>query len=217
MKSVKEEILDGKVIIIVRGVGREKLLSLSDALIEGGITLMEITYTAHDESSDERIADDIRALTEHTAGRMYIGAGTVTRERQVELTLKAGGKFIISPDTDPSIIRATKDSGLISIPGALTPSEITAAYRYGADFVKLFPANQMGPSYLKAIKAPLSHIPILAVGGVNENTIPDYLAAGATGFGIGTNFGDPEYLKCGRFDKITEAARKYVEAARGNK
>ena len=217
MKSVREEILDSKVIIIVRGVELARLLLLADALIEGGVKLMEITYAAHDESSDERIAADIKALNEYTEGRMYIGAGTVTRERQVELTRNAGGKFIISPDTAPEIIAATKKAGLISIPGALTPSEITAAHRLGADFVKLFPANQMGPSYLKAIKAPLSHISLLAVGGVNENTIPDYLAAGASGFGIGTTFGNPEYLKCGRFDKITDAARMYVEAARGGK
>ena len=215
MKSVIQEIEESKIIIIVRGVKIEKLLPLADALINGGIKLMEITYTAHDESSDKETAETIRKLAEYTDGRMYIGAGTVTRKNQIDLTLAAGGKFIISPDTDPEIISYTKEVGLVSIPGALTPSEITAAHRSGADFVKLFPANQMGASYLRAIKAPLSHVKILAVGSMDERTIPEYLAAGASGFGIGTKFGNPEYLRDSNFDAITDVAKEYVRKARG--
>ena len=215
MNSVIQTIDESKVIIIVRGVKLEKLLPLADALIAGGVKLMEITYTAHDESSDEETAATIRQLAEYTKGRMFVGAGTVTRKRQIDLTREAGGKFIISPDTDPEIIAYTKESGLVSIPGALTPSEITAAHRAGADFVKLFPANQMGASYLRAIKAPLSHVKILAVGSMDERTIPEYLAAGAHGFGIGTKFGNPEYLRDGNFEAITEAARQYILKARG--
>ena len=178
---------------------------------------MEITYTADKEERDEITAENIRALTERMAGKMYIGAGTVTRKRQIDLTKAAGGKFIISPDTDPEIISYTKEMGLISIPGALTPSEITAAHRYGADFVKLFPANLHGPSYVKTITAPISHVKLLAVGGVDETTMESYAKAGISGFGIGTKFGDPELLKNGEFDKITEVTKGYVAVAKGLK
>ena len=215
MLNTIKEINENKVIIIVRGLGLSKLLPLSDALYEGGVRLMEITYNASDESTDKETAADIEALVKHTEGRMLIGAGTVIRKSQVDLTLAAGGKFIISPDTNPDIIAYTKSKELVSIPGAFTPSEITAAHRAGADFVKLFPINALGPDYLKAIKAPLSHIPIIAVGSVDERNIPDYLAAGASGFGIGTKFGNPKYLAEGNFKKVTEAARAYVTASRG--
>ena len=213
--EVIEKIESTKVIIIVRGVSLEVLLPLADALYDGGVRLMEITYSAHGEPTDEEVAANLRELVNHTKGRMIIGSGTVTRKSQIDLTCAAGASFIVSPDTNPEIISYTKQKGLVSIPGALTPSEITLAKRSGADYVKLFPANAMGASYLKAIKAPLSDVKILAVGGVDEKTIPEYLSAGASGFGIGTKFGNPALLREGKFAEITEVARTYVEMAGG--
>lgn len=209
-KDVISAIADEKIIIIVRGVTGEKLTDLATALYEGGIRLMEITYAADKPETDLMIADNIASLAEMMKGKMYIGAGTVTRREQVELTRRAGGKFIISPDTAPEIISCTKAAGLVSIPGALTPTEITMAHRCGADFVKLFPANLHGPEYVKALKAPLSHVKLLAVGGVDETNIPSYAAAGVDGFGIGTKFGDPQLLKTGNYTAITSVVKKYV-------
>ena len=155
-------------------------------MYNGGIRLIECTYQANGSISDEEIADNIKMLAEYFGDKMYVGAGTVLTKKQVELTKKAGGKFIISPDANEEVIRYTKEIGLISMPGALTPTEIAAAKRAGADFVKVFPIDVYGPSYIKAVKAPLSNVELLAVGGITINNINDYLSAGAVGVGIGT-------------------------------
>jgi 2-dehydro-3-deoxyphosphogluconate aldolase/(4S)-4-hydroxy-2-oxoglutarate aldolase len=145
---------------------------------------------------------------------MLIGAGTVLNEEQVNLTAEAGGGFIISPDINEAVIRRTVARGLVSIPGALTPSEITSAHRAGADFVKLFPIADLGINYVKSVRAPLSHIRLLAVGGINTQNISDYLKAGVCGFGIGSNIIDKEMLQRGDFKGIEALARDYTEAVK---
>ena len=198
-------------IVILRGIEDEKLIPLAEAMYEGGIRLLEVTFSADGRVSDERTAENIRRLAEHFGERMYIGAGTVLTERQVELTAGAGGRFIISPDTSREVITKTRELGLVSIPGALTPTEIQAAHTYGADFVKLFPVSTMGPDYVKAVRAPLSHIKLLAVGGVDETNMADYLKAGAVGFGVSSSIVDKKALEAGDYAAITALARKYVE------
>ena len=212
MEKVINEILDKKVIVILRGVARDELIPLAEALYEGGIRLMEITYNANGTPSDAETAENIRLLAEHFDGRMLIGAGTVIRREQVELTRAAGGKFIISPDTDPEIIKYTKELGLVSIPGALTPSEITLANRSGADFIKLFPISSLGTKYVKAIRAPLSHVRMLAVGGVNVDNMSEYFNAGICGIGAGyKNIADAELFEKRDYAAITEKVKSFLE------
>jgi 2-dehydro-3-deoxyphosphogluconate aldolase/(4S)-4-hydroxy-2-oxoglutarate aldolase len=146
---------------------------------------------------------------------MYIGAGTVLTPEQVELTANAGGRFIISPDTNPEVIKKTAELGLVSMPGALTPSEITLAIRSGADLVKLFPVTSMGAEYVKAVKAPLSHVKLLAVGGVNEQNISEYLKAGIDGFGLGSNIVNKKMIAENDWNGITELAARYVALVQG--
>jgi 2-dehydro-3-deoxyphosphogluconate aldolase/(4S)-4-hydroxy-2-oxoglutarate aldolase len=213
--TVIDAISAEKLIVIVRGVAKEKLIPLAEAMYNGGIRLLEITYSSNGKVSDEDTSESIRMLSEHFEGRMMIGAGTVLTENQVALTCAAGGKFIISPNTDRKVIEKTRELGLVSMPGAFTPSEITAAYSYGADFVKLFPVTSLGPEYVKAVRAPLSNIPLLAVGGIDLSNMGDYLKAGVCGFGIGSNIIDKKMLAEGDFDGITSLAEKYVKAARG--
>ena len=141
---------------------------------------------------------------------MFVGAGTVTTTELVELTAKAGGKFIISPDTNPDVIRRTRELDMVSMPGALTPTEIMTAHRAGADYVKLFPAGDLGPNYVKAVRAPISHVKMTAVGGINEKNMADFLKAGVCGFGIGGNLANKAWIEAGEFDKITETARAMV-------
>lgn len=213
MKSkVIEAIEKEKIVVIVRGVAKEKLIPLCEAMYKGGIRLLELTFDASKKISDSETAENIKMIAENFSGRMFIGAGTVMEESQVELTKNVGGSFIISPNTDKAVIKRTAELEMVSMPGALTPSEIKLAHDYGADFVKLFPADSFGPGYVKAVKAPLSHIKIIAVGGVNVENIEAYLKAGASGFGIGTNIVDKELINNGRYDEITVLARKYVEA-----
>ena len=212
MKSkVIKSIEENKIIVIVRGVDKENLIPLAEAMYEGGIRLLEITYSATGAVSDEETAANIRMLSDHFEDRMFIGAGTVLSTNQVKLTRDAGGKFIISPDTCKEVIELTSQLGLVSMPGALTPTEIQAAHRFGADFVKLFPVTSLGTEYVKAVKAPLSHIRLLAVGGVDENNMTDYLKAGVSGFGIGSNIVNKKLVASRDYGKITELAKEYVK------
>lgn len=210
-KKIIEAIEREKVITIVRGVESDKLIPLAEAMYDGGIRLLEITYSANGSVSDEDTAKNIEMLSQHFGDRMFIGAGTVITEKQVELTKKAGGKFIISPDTCEAVIKKTCELDMVSMPGALTPTEIQNAHRYGADFVKLFPITNMGVEYVKAVKAPLSHIKLLAVGGINENNMADYLKAGVCGFGVGSNIVNKKLIDAGNYSEITELAKKYTK------
>ena len=211
-KLTISSINDKKIIAIVRGLEREMLLPVCDALTSGGVKVMEITFDQSGRISDSDVAENIAMLREHFDSDVSIGAGTVITSEQVELTHRAGGSFIISPNTKREVIERTRELNMVSIPGAFTPSEIIDAYGYGADFVKLFPVTSLGADYVKAIKAPLSHIPMLAVGGVDLTNVKAYLAAGVSGFGIGTNIINRDMVKNRDFDGIANLARCYVEA-----
>lgn len=199
-----------KIIAIVRGAEPAQCAAVADAVYAGGIRLMEVTYDQRRPETWQETAEVIGMLAEKFDGKMFFGAGTVTSVPLVELTAKAGGCFIVSPDTDVDVIHRTRELGLVSLPGALTPSEIKTAYQAGADFVKVFPLGEMGPSYLRAIRAPLSHIKMTAVGGINEKNLKDYLEAGACGAGIGGNLANKTWIMNGEFDKITATAKELV-------
>ena len=206
---------ENKLIVIVRGVEREQLIPLAEAMYRGGVRLLEITYSADGRVSDEETADRIKMLVEHFNGRMLIGAGTVLKKSQVELTARAGGGFIISPDTNTQVIGETVRLGLVSMPGALTPTEVQTAHLAGADYVKLFPIGTLGADYVKAIRAPLSHIKMLAVGGVSLDNMAEYKKVGVSGFGISSGIIDKKMIADGDFDGITALAEKYVTLAKG--
>ena len=210
-KAVIDQILENKIIVIVRGVKKEHLIPFAEAIYAGGIRLLECTYDARGITPAEETAENIAMLVSHFGDRMAIGAGTVLTERQVELTKEAGGKFIISPDTNTAIIEATKKCGLVSIPGAMTPSEITTAHNAGADFVKLFPTDALGSRYIKSITAPLSHVRILAVGGVSDSNMAEFFEAGACGIGIGSSVVNKKLIEEGDFATITELAKRYTD------
>ena len=214
-RDIINAIKERKIIAIVRGVEPKKLVPLAKALYDGGIRLMEITYSADGSVSDEETAAAVGALANEFDGRMYIGSGTVLTREQVKRTYDVGGRFIISPNTDTEVIKYTKELGMVSIPGALTPSEAEVANRAGADFVKLFPVTSMGTSYVKAIAAPLSHIRFLAVGGITPENIGEYLDIGVCGFGIGSNIINKEYIAEENYEKITASAKEYVMAVNG--
>ena len=217
---MRQKIIDAikkeKLIVIVRGIEKEKLIPLAEAMYDGGVRLLEVTYSANGAVSDEKTAESIAALCTHFGDRMYIGAGTVLTERQVELTKNAGGRFIISPNTKQSVIEKTRALGLVSIPGAYSPSEIAAAHEMGADLVKLFPVTNLGAEYVKAVKAPLSHIDLLAVGGIDLDNVSQYKRAGICGFGVGSSITDKAMIKNEDWQGITELARQYALAVKGD-
>lgn len=216
--SMREQVIQmiqkEKIIAIVRGVGPDQCMKVADALYEGGIRLMEITYNQKDLDSFQATADAIQAISRAYEGRMYVGAGTVTTPELVELTARAQGRFIISPDVNEAVIARTRELDMVSLPGALTPTEVMTAHRAGADFVKIFPVGSLGVAYVKALRAPISHVKLMAVGGVNETNVADFLKAGMMGAGVGGNLVNQAWIEAGAFDKITETARALTEAVK---
>lgn len=209
-QSVINKIIEEKLIVIVRGVDSEGIVPLAEAMYDGGIRALEITYNASNPDEDVKVAENIRKLTEHFGEKMMIGAGTVLTTSQVEMTKEAGGKFIISPNVNKEVIEKTCELHMVSIPGALTATEAVKAHEAGAEFVKLFPITNLGSGYVKAIKAPLSHIRFLGVGGIDENNMNEYLKAGVCGFGIGSNIVNKKLIEAGNFAEITKLAHKYT-------
>ena len=210
-EDVIKKTLEKKIIVIVRGVFGEDCVKLAQALYEGGIELLEVTFDQSKPEAFSRTADTIRQLVKALGDKMIFGAGTVTSVELVHMAKEAGAQFIVSPDTNEQVIRATVDAGLVSMPGAMTPTEIVSAHAYGADFVKVFPIGNLGASYLKAVKAPLNHIKMLAVGNVTEKNIGEYMAAGADGAGVGGQLVNKEWIANGEFDKITALAKEFIE------
>lgn len=206
-----QTILEHKLIAIVRGMEEDKILPFAEALYKGGIRMIEVTFNLR-APEDPATPKAIKAISSRFGKDVWAGAGTVVSPRLVEKAQEAGALYIISPSTDPAVIARTKELNLISIPGAFTPSECMEAHNAGADMIKLFPAGSLGPDYLKAIRAPLSHLHFVATGSVNEKNIPAYLKAGAAGFGVGGNLTNKEWIDAGEFHKITELAKAYVEA-----
>lgn len=213
MINIKEKIIENKIIAIIRGVDKSDILKTVEALIAGGIELIEITLDHQNKDSYMNVLEMITLVNEEYQNKICLGAGTVITPEQVEDVIKRGVEYIISPNTDLEIIKKTKELNKISIPGAYTPSEIIKAYNSGADFVKLFPASNLGSGYVKSVLSPVN-IPLLAVGGVNISNVKGFIKAGALGVGIGGSLIDKEAIKEKRYNSLTEKAKRYLEVIR---
>lgn len=211
-EKVIERIVEDRIIVIARGMEEQLILPLAEALLAGGIGMMEITFNQNKPETFDTTAKGIRSLQETFGEKLLVGAGTVITLAQLELAKEAGALYIVSPSTNTEIIKNTRKLGLVSLPGAMSPSECQTAYEAGADFIKLFPASDLGTNYLKAIRAPLSHIKFLAVGGINENNAAEFIKAGASGLGIGGNLVNKDWIANAEWKKITEHAKKMVKA-----
>ena len=209
-ERIIQEILEKKIISIVRGVEPDKMVRIAEALYEGGVTMIEVTFNQKNPASWQETANSIAAIKAAMGDKMFVGAGTVTSVELVDMAAKAGAGYIISPDTDPDVIARTRELGLVSLPGAYTPTEAKQAHNAGADFVKLFPCVGDAPAYLKALCAPLSHIKFLAVGGVTADNAADFLKAGAVGIGVGSSLVNKKWADAGEFWKITEEAKRFI-------
>ena len=207
-----EYVKERKIVAIVRGLKPEYIVRLGHAFEEGGIGLMEVTYNQKAPDTWKNTAAAIEAVEKEFGDRMLVGAGTVITPEQVSMTYNAGGRYLVTPTTQPEIIRMGKALGLGLYPGALTPTEILTAFEAGADAVKVFPVSNLGPGYIKAVKAPLSHIPLMAVGGVNEKNAADFMKAGCVGLGVGGNLVNKEWIESGQWDKITALAKEFMKA-----
>ena len=212
--DVVAELKRSRFMVLARGVPRDVLVKGVAAIAEAGVTLFESTFDHRRGDCVAENADKIAALVAALGGGMAIGAGTVLSVEEVRAAREAGASFIVSPDSDPAVIAETKRLGMASIPGAMTPTEIKRAWSLGADVVKLFPADDLGYHYIQNLKGPLPHIPLMATGGVNPQTIPEFLSRGITAVGTGITVFRPDLVAAEDYEGIKELARKHVEAVR---
>ena len=210
-EQVIQKVLDSKIVTIVRGIYGEDCLKLAKALCAGGIQLLEVTFDQRNVELQEKTVQTIQLLCEQMGDQMCFGAGTVTSVKMVQMAKEAGAQFIVSPNMKKEVIEETVALGMVSMPGAMTPTEIMDAYEYGADFVKVFPAGNLGPAYMKSVCAPISHVPLLAVGGIDEKNTKEFLKAGAVGVGVGGRLANKQWIESGEFDQLTALAKEFVE------
>lgn len=211
--SVLRIVEENKIVTIARKIPTKKLLPAAEALAKGGVRLLEVTF---DQASPDCLSEtpaQIDALNRIFSDYLCIGAGTVVTKEQVAAAYRAGARFIVAPDTNPEIIGMARSLDMVTFPGALTPTEILTAHRAGADFVKIFPAETLGLPYIKSVMAPISHVPLIAVGGIDEHNISDFLAIGLKGVGIGSNILKKSYIEEENYEGLSELARRYVTAA----
>ncbi len=208
--DVIESLKKHKIVAICRGVATKDILATAQALYNGGIRMMEVTFNQKAADPIAETAASIKLLCEEMGDKMLFGAGTVLTPAQVDAAVDAGAKYIISPNFSPAVVARTLAHGAISMPGCLTPSEVMSAYEAGAQVIKLFPAGDLGVGYIKALMAPISHIPLVAVGGVNADNMTDFLNLGVVGLGIGGNIVNTKLISEGKFDELTEIALKYT-------
>ena len=215
-ETILSAIARQKLVVILRDLPHEKLVGVLDALTAGGVQLVEITFAADSRISDTDTAKSIALAAERFDGKLLVGAGTVLTEMQAALAQRAGAGFILSPNTAPAVIAKTRELDMVSIPGAFTPTEAQNARAAGADIVKLFPASVLGSGYIKALRAPLSQLSLMAVGGIDLDNMTEYLAAGACSVGIGSNIVCRSRVEKGDFEAIRELAEKYAARAKGD-
>lgn len=205
MMTIYQQITSNKLIAILRGADPRDVVRIATALYEGGIRLLEITMNSE---------EPLKAI-EQVAGKlgddMVIGAGTVLDAAMAADAVSAGARFILSPVVEGTVIAAAKKLGAVSIPGAYTATEIYTAHRAGADIVKVFPATS--PAYIRDLRAPLPHIPLLPTGGITPENIGAYLKTGAVGFGIGSALVDTRQPVTEAYLETLKAnARKFIQA-----
>nr|AUG44417.1 hypothetical protein [uncultured bacterium] len=212
--DVVEMIRKTKLVAIARKVPAERIVDAAQALFDGGIRNIEITFNQASPSCIEDASASIGAVKKAMEGRMLVGAGTVLSVEQAEAAYEAGADFVLSPDTNIKVIAEVKRLGMVSVPGALTPSEIMAAWNAGADIVKMFPAGLFGLPYLKAIRGPINQVPLMAVGGVGEENVKEFLENGFCSCGIGSNLVRNDLILSGSYRQLADLAKQFVDAAK---
>jgi len=210
-----EEIRKHKVIAIVRGYDSDTCLRLAEAYVEGGLHMMELPLDQTDARRRDEICATLGRLVSQFRDTLTVGAGTVLTSEQLDAVAATGVRYVVMPHVDPELIAAGDGKGLGVLPGAYTPTDIVTAWRSGAGVVKLFPAFSLGPDYVKSVRTPLRHIPLVAVGGLQPADVPAYLSAGCIGVGVGDDLVNPRWVAEGAFSKIRDAARAFAAAAAG--
>ncbi|REE69689.1 2-dehydro-3-deoxyphosphogluconate aldolase/(4S)-4-hydroxy-2-oxoglutarate aldolase [Paenibacillus taihuensis] len=207
MSQMLERLQQEKIVAIFRFIEDQYADQAAQALLDGGISLMEITMNTDGATTM------ISRWREKFGDKAGIGAGTVLDLDMAKEAVAAGSQFLIAPNLDESVVDYGLKTGVPVWPGVMTPTEIVRAWKAGAELVKVFPMASLGLKYLTEIRAPLNNIPMLASGGVDLDNIAEYFKAGACGVGMGSKLVNMDWVRSGRYDLLTERARQFVEAA----
>lgn len=203
-------ILNTGIVAIARGFYGDQLILAAKAMYRAGVRAFEVTF---EQGGDMNRTGEAISMLKSELPNAVIGAGTVLTEQQLACANAVGASYIVSPNTDAEIIKKTKALGLVSMPGAMTPTEIVSACNAGADIVKLFPAGDLGVSYFKAVATPLAGVRLAAVAGITLDNIESFRKAGACAFGISSGLFNKKLIAEGNFDEIERIAGKYINAS----
>jgi 2-dehydro-3-deoxyphosphogluconate aldolase/(4S)-4-hydroxy-2-oxoglutarate aldolase len=200
-----QQVLDTGIVAVVRSPDSALLVDVCRALADGGVSVVEITMTVPDA------LDVVRAVRRSLGDRVLLGAGTILDPETARMALLAGAEYLVSPTINLDVIRLCQRYDKLVMPGAFTPTEILTAWEAGADIVKVFPADVVGPGFFKALKGPLPQIRVMPTGGVDLTTAAKFLDAGACCLGVGGQLVDPKAVAAREFDKIRDLAAQYID------
>jgi len=203
-----QRVLDCGIVAVVRSPDSEQLVEVCRALADGGVTVAEITMTVPDAL---QVLGRVRAAL---GDRVLLGAGTILDPETARAALLAGAEYVVAPVVNREVIRVCRRYSKLVMPGAFTPTEILSAWEAGADVVKVFPADVLGPVFFKAVRAPLPQIRLMPTGGVDLKTAADFLKAGACCLGVGGQLVEAKAVAEGNFDRIRDLARQYTTIVR---
>jgi 2-dehydro-3-deoxyphosphogluconate aldolase / (4S)-4-hydroxy-2-oxoglutarate aldolase len=204
-QAVLEKVKQLGLLAVIRGPSVDLTVQMVGALIKGGVLGIEITY------STPNAEEVVKTLAAHYGDQIVLGMGTLTKPEQAESAIQAGANFLVSPISEPVLIKTMVDTGLLNMAGALTPTEVYQVYSLGTDVVKIFPGSLGGPAYIKALKGPFPYIPMMPTGGVSANNVADWFKAGVVAVGAGSELCPPELAKAGKFAEITQKAAEFVK------
>ncbi len=201
-------VLQSAIVAVVRAPSGELLADVAQALLAGGVEVMEITFTV---PRAERVLEQV---ADRLGDKILLGAGTVLDTETARVALLAGARFIVAPTVNLDVIRMCQRYDKLIMPGAFSPTEVLTAWEAGADIVKIFPSEITGPAYLKALHGPLPQVRLMPTGGVNLQTAAEFLKCGACALGIGGSLVEPKAVAAGDLGRIESLARQYVEIVR---
>jgi 2-dehydro-3-deoxyphosphogluconate aldolase/(4S)-4-hydroxy-2-oxoglutarate aldolase len=198
--EVLEKVKELGLLAVIRGPSPELTVKMVEALVAGGVLGIEITYST---PNAKKFGDGI-----------VLGMGTLTKPEQAISAKEAGASFLVSPVCEPNLVKAMVASGLLTMAGALTPTEVFQAYNLGTDVIKVFPGSLGGPAYIKALKGPFPYIPMMPTGGVNAGNVAEWFSTGVVAVGAGSELCPPQLAKDGKFDEISKRAAEFVEVVK---
>jgi 2-dehydro-3-deoxyphosphogluconate aldolase/(4S)-4-hydroxy-2-oxoglutarate aldolase len=206
--EVLEKVKALGLLAVIRGPSPELTVLMVEALMNGGVKGIEITY------STPNAEEVVKTLAKKFGDSIVLGMGTLTKPEQAESAKAAGASFLVSPICETKLVKAMIETGLLTMAGALTPTEVFQAYNVGADVIKIFPGSLGGPAYIKALKGPFPYIPMMPTGGVNAGNIAEWFSTGVVAVGAGSELCPPQLAKDGKFDEISKRASEFVQVVK---